>query len=135
MTREEFQTTVRDTLREIPHGCKLAIVGSTRLNGAMTREIIREVLTVVAPSVVISGGADGVDTLAQEEAAARGIATDIKRPKVNRWRDGFMPRNLLIAGSCDALVRIGLRVSETYGSGWTRDRAREMGKPTAEFLR
>lgn len=112
---------------------RLAIVGSTLANGAETRAIVRSVLDRYKPDVVVSGGADGADTIAEEEASARGITCNIFRPKVNRWRDGFMPRNKLIAENCDALVRIVCPFSRTYGSGWTRDYAKQLGKPTEEI--
>jgi predicted Rossmann fold nucleotide-binding protein DprA/Smf involved in DNA uptake len=112
---------------------RLAIVGSTQANGADARRAVREVLDRYNPDVIVSGGAEGADTIAAEEAAARGIAVQIFRPKVMRWRDGFMPRNKLIAENCDALVRIVSPRSRTYGSGWTRDYAKKIGKPTEEI--
>ncbi len=72
--------------------------------------------------------------MAEEAAKGRGIETLVFKPKVNRWRDGFMPRNLLIAKACDALVRIVASNSTTYGSGWTRDRADHMGKKVFEYV-
>ena len=39
-----------------------------------------------------------------------------------------------IAEDCDELVRIADSCSRTYGSGWTRDRASTLGKPTAEYV-
>jgi hypothetical protein len=47
---------------------------------------------------------------------------------------GFRERDERIAEDCDELVRIADSSSRTYGSGWTRDRARAMGKPTAEYV-
>jgi hypothetical protein len=84
--------------------------------------------------VVISGDAEGIDTMAAEAARARGIEVIEYLPAVPNWHDGYKPRNLLIAQDCDALVRIALKGSKTYGSGWTRDRAAEMGKPTKEYV-
>lgn len=58
-------------------------------------------------------------------------------------RKGFKTRNLEIAMSCDALVRIAWHKDEqarvtgkrpTYGSGWTRDRAAERGVPVEEYV-
>jgi hypothetical protein len=47
---------------------------------------------------------------------------------------GFKERNLRIAVACDELVRIVAHGTRTYGSGWTRDRAAAMGKPTKEIV-
>lgn len=72
--------------------------------------------------------------MAAEAARARGIEVTEHFPKTNRWHDGFMPRNILIAEDCTSLVRIVAHDSKTYGSGWTRDRAASMGKKTKEFV-
>ena len=114
---------------------KLAIVGSTSLkDNVEAARLIEEVLDLFRPSVVVSGGAPGIDTMSEKAAERRGIETSIYRPKHQRWRDGFMPRNLLIAQACDALVRIVASNSTTYGSGWTRDRAAGMGKKVFEYV-
>jgi len=114
---------------------KLAIVGSIDLKGnEEAARIIEEMLDSFAPSLVISGGAVGIDTMAEQAAKCRNIETSIYHPKTDRWRDGFMPRNLLIAQACDVLVRIVASNSVTYGSGWTRDRAAGMGKQTFEYV-
>ena len=114
---------------------KLAIVGSTSLkDNEEAVRLIKEVFDSFAPSLVISGGAEGIDTMAKEEAERHGIETLIFKPKHQRWRDGFMPRNLLIAQACDVLVRIVATNSTTYGSGWTRDRAAGMGKQVFEYV-
>ena len=55
-------------------------------------------------------------------------------PKERNWERGFKPRNIQIAEACDVLVRIAKKGSKTYGSGWTRDYAASLGKPTEEFI-
>lgn len=112
---------------------KLAIVGSVRLAGnAEARGIIERVLEQYQPTLVISGGADGIDTMAVEAAKRRGIPYREFLPAFKNW-PAYKERNLLIAMECDRLVRIVSVYSKTYGSGWTRDRAVEMGKPTDEY--
>ncbi len=126
-----------EKLRDIPLGCVLAVVGSTKLTGNRPRHLIRQIIACTAPRKVVSGGADGIDMLSVEVAKAYGIDWQEFRPEVQRWTHptlkGFAERNTEVATVCTALVRIAWTGSKTYGSGWTRDRAREMGKPTAEF--
>jgi hypothetical protein len=124
-------------------GVKLAIVGSTSLRDnpealAIIHSVIDEILCENGGQdlTIISGGAAGIDAMAEEEAGRRGLRTLIFRPRIRRWDGpgGFQERNLQIAETCDRLVRIVVRGSKTYGSGWTRDRARELGKATEEFV-
>lgn len=114
---------------------RLAVVGSTSLQGnADAARVIEDVLDRYKPDAVISGGALGIDTMAVQAARARGIECVEHFPGERGWERGFKPRNLRIAHDCTHLVRIVAAGSKTYGSGWTRDRAAEMGKPTEEIL-
>lgn len=113
---------------------KLAIVGSVNLEGHPgAAALIEGVLDQYQPTLVVSGGAKGIDTMATAAALARGIPISEHLPVGRGW-PAFKARNLLIAQECDRLVRIVSSTSKTYGSGWTRDRAREMGKPTEEYI-
>lgn len=113
----------------------LAIVGSVSLAGnKKAQAVIERVLDELKPEEVVSGGAVGIDTMAANEAKKRGIKVTEFLPAVRNWEKGFKPRNLKIAQHCTALVRIVTPTSKTYGSGWTRDRAKEIGKETWEYL-
>ena len=113
---------------------KLAIVGSVSLAGdPRAAALIEKLLDQYTPSCVISGGAIGIDTMAVDAAKRRGIATSVHLPTRQAW-PAFKVRNLRIAEECDQLVRIAAKNAKTYGSGWTRDRAKEMGKPTEEYI-
>lgn len=118
----------------------LAIVGSTRFacpdGPAIAEALIAAELATRRPDVVTSGGAACVDTLGEQAADRLGIAKEIHRPKVRRWAgpDGFQARNLLIATGCTRALRISCAHSRTYGSGWTGDRAAEMGKPVRRVV-
>lgn len=124
----DLESTTKSTTR-------LAIVGSVSLAGnGEAREAIEQVLDRYRPALVVSGGAKGIDSMAAAAAKRRGIPVKEYLPAVPSWEGGYKPRNLLIAQNCDALVRIVAVGSTTYGSGWTRDRARELGKPTEEIV-
>jgi len=117
------------------------VVGSTDLlaPGGWDRAdwLIRQAIIRLRPAVMISGGAPGIDSLAEyigglfgyTEAAGTMI---VHRPRHQRWApDGFKARNLLIAQDCTHLLRITCYRSRTYGSGWTADRAEEAGAEVA----
>ena len=82
--------------------------------------------------MVVSGGARGIDRLAADEARRRGLEVVEHRPKGRSWRH-YRERNLRIVQDCDELVRVADPHSRSFGSGWTRDRAREAGRPTTEY--
>jgi hypothetical protein len=116
----------------------LAIVGSTSLDGHPAAEqAIEEVLDQYTPDVVVSGGAPGIDDMAATAARRRGVTVWELKPSRKAWdpvgRTGFKRRNVAVAQVCDILVRIYDPATTTYGSGWTRDRAAELGKPTREI--
>jgi hypothetical protein len=114
---------------------KRAIVGSVSLAGNdEAYQIINDAFSTWNPDLLISGGAAGIDSMAEEIAEENDVPTNIFLPKTNNWENGYKPRNLKIAKACDVLIRIVAHDSSTYGSGWTRDRAREMGKHTEEYV-
>lgn len=114
---------------------KLAIVGSTRFVNPFGEAVARNVIEglvggLYLTDTVVSGGAVGVDSWAAEAAETAGISVKEFIPLNKRWAPhGYQERNLLIAQECDALVRIYCAESRTYGSGWTADRAFDLGKP------
>lgn len=131
----------------------LAVVGSTALGGPKSRAIIEEAIERYGATHIVSGGAKGIDQLAAQIGRERGLEVLEFKPEVNRWGDvqdlttgkvlkGFKTRNLEVATACDALIRIKWHPKEqrestgrnSYGSGWTRDRAAEQGKRTEEFV-
>lgn len=113
---------------------RLAVVGSTVLadSPGSVKRIVLACVDIFGADCLVSGGAPGVDTLAEEVADELGLAKDIRRPKYQSW-PYFKARNIEIATTCDVLVRIVSRRSRTYGSGWTRDYVAKLGKPTEEF--
>lgn len=120
-------------------GCILALIGSqarylTSTQLTRAAEIIQDRLAHYRPAKVISGGCDGIDALAENIARSLGYTVEVYRPLEKRWGGprGYKWRNTRIAQDCSRLVRIVSRTSTTYGRGWTRDKARELGKPTEE---
>jgi YspA, cpYpsA-related SLOG family len=109
---------------------RLAIVGSTILvNNLEVALIIADVVHEFDATTIISGGAPGVDTMAEDFADANKIAKEIYRPDVKRWfgedvdgKRGFRERNLQIARACEGLVRIYAKSSTTFGSGYNSGR-------------
>lgn len=117
---------------------RLAIVGTRVLAcpGDRTRAKARAAAAIrhLSPAIVMSGGADGTDRLAEEAAAELGYSEAggtlrIFRPRVRRFRGpgGYRERDEQIARACTHLLRIACRQATTYGSGWTADRAEELG--------
>ncbi|GAA3750369.1 hypothetical protein [Micromonospora maritima] len=111
----------------------LAIVGSTTFVDlsalAAAEEIIEGVFARRRPDLVVSGGAEGIDSLGVALAKKHGIPHREHLPTVRQWNGpgGFQERNLLIAGECTRILRIACRWSKTYGSGWTTDQAEKQG--------
>lgn len=123
---------------------KLAIVGNQALDrrqGELAWVLISGLLTIWEPEMVISGGATGVDSVAEAVAKEfgyykgnryEGAKTFVEfLPEVQAWdpvgRKGFKARNLEIVDGCTHLVRISKHDggNRTYGSGWTADLAEE----------
>lgn len=79
--------------------------------------------------LVVSGGAEGVDTWGEEAAKRMGLPFRSFLPANPRWEPaGFKDRNILIAEACTDLLCIRYKASKTYGSGWTADYAKKLGK-------
>jgi hypothetical protein len=117
----------------------LAIVGSRVLRPAQAdtahitiRAYINLLLASFPDLKVISGGAEGVDAIAKVEAYKAGLEDRFEEylPTVRSWDapGGYRARNDRIARDCDAILCLQTLQAETYGSGWTFERAIEYGK-------
>lgn len=115
----------------------VCIVGSVNIDEEKARPIIHSLIDFYNKyshnTVIISGGAKGVDTIVEEEANKLLVPFVIFKPKEERW-SSYKERNWSMAYACDKLFRIKSKDSKTYGSGWTRDRAKEMGKYVEEIV-
>lgn len=122
---------------------RLAIIGNqalSRRQGELAWWLIQGLLRTWEPQEVWSGGATGVDSVAEECAYALGYEEEVPRghkrlvicrPDVHQWdpvgRRGYKARNLEIVNGVDRLVRISKHQDGggTYGSGWTANQAEE----------
>lgn len=129
----------------------IAIVGSRDLSGKgrldhlvkiLTRSLLianRDAITLRAsPGAerlkVITGGDEGVDTLAQYVATVLGINFQTYLPQNPRWEpNGYKARNILIAENCDELWCIRAIKSKSYGSRWTADYAEGLNKRVLRY--
>lgn len=124
---------------------KLAVVGSQAIDRRQAEQawvLIQGLLLLWDPDEVWSGGATGIDSVAEECAKAEGYQYDspegkhliIRRPDVKSWdpigQRGYKARNIEIVDGVNKLVRVAKREGQkTYGSGWTADYAEEkLGK-------
>lgn len=132
-------------------GCVLAIVGSRDVPRYQAESLIRQAILEHKPSMVVSGGAKGVDSFAVEIAQKMGVGTVEFLPSYPEWSHagtgktpteamdelggmrvvvdgGFKQRNEKVVEAADCIVRIASSSTKTYGSGWTADRAEQLGK-------
>lgn len=111
---------------------KLAIVGSVKVSEdqlKFAKAAIQGILMFYTPKLVISGGAEGIDTLAEEEADLFNFPKKIILPVNKQWEpNGYKIRNIAIAQECTHLLCIRTHQSTTYGSGWTADCAETLRK-------
>ena len=130
--------------------CVLAIVGSRDVPDYQSESLVKQAILEHDPKMIVSGGAKGVDQMAVRVAEELGIAAMEFVPEHVSWDaaptmknpieqivdygmrvvvpGGFKIRNEKIAEACECLVRIASQTTKTYGSGWTADRAEQLGK-------
>ena len=106
---------------------------------------IVNILREEKPSLIISGGASGVDSHAESIAKLIGIKTQIFHPDMNEWKY-YKERNILIANACDMLYNLVIADQESYcyhhaigghiksGACWTQIFAKSLGKPTKMII-
>ncbi len=95
---------------------RIGVVGSeqakfTRSTERKAREAIERYLVENHAEVVVSGGCHlgGVDIYAEDIAAKLGLDCIVHRPRVLRWSDGYMLRNLSIVADSDIVVCVTLK--------------------------
>ena len=127
---------------------KIAIVGASRLS-RIEENNARESCEIVLKQMIrehgrngvilVSGGASGVDTIAESTAHELGLNCNIHRPLTQNW-DGYKARNLKIAEECNVIycfptkVRLepcyhcGTGDHERSGGCWTVKQAKTLKK-------
>lgn len=126
---------------------KLAIVGTTANLTEDEQRVMKQEITIVlkkypSDTIIISGGAKGVDTFALEIAKDMGFKTLEYKPEKEIW-EFYKKRNLQIANDCDELYCFSVSVSQekyycyhhnppqkhkkTAGC-WTLKKAKQMNK-------
>ncbi len=127
---------------------KIAIVGASRLSSTEEKNA-RESCEILLKqmikdngrdkTILVSGGASGVDTIAETTAYELGLKCDIHRPTSENW-DGYKARNLKIAQECDVIycfptkVRLtpcyhcSIQDHERSGGCWTVKQAKTLKK-------
>ncbi len=129
---------------------KIAIVGSSHLSepeemdarkysGLVLNQMIKE--CGKEDLLFISGGAKGVDTIAEEVARELGIGTEILKPAEKNW-DAYKVRNIRIAELCDVLYCFPTKIKavpcyhceykdhEKTAGCWTMNYAKKLKKET-----
>lgn len=86
------------------------------------------VAALPAGTVVVSGGAIGVDTVAEQAARARGLEVIVHKPDWNRYgKSAGFRRNTLIVADADEVV--AFQYNRSRGTQNSIDTARKMNKP------
>lgn len=110
---------------------RVAIVGSRDFPfgyASSARGTVREVVRNLPPeTVIVSGGARGVDLWAAEFAVFYGLQTELHLPDWSKGRGAGYARNALIVADCDRVIAIW--DGKSKGTAHTVSLARRAGKP------
>ncbi len=121
----------------------LAIVGTRVLAhpGDVGRAVrhMEEAIRDLNPKCIITGGAQGIDLIAEAVAATFNYTIDddliVLKPAAQKWaaEGGYRERNIAIVDTCTHLLWLSCTSSSTYGSGWTAQQARKAGRQVTEI--
>lgn len=107
---------------------KVAIIGSRNLVNVEISKYIPENVTEI-----ISGGARGIDTLAEEWAEKNGIPKTIIKPEYERFKRGApLKRNEKIVELADVII--ALWDGKSRGTKFTIDYAKELKKEVKIYI-
>lgn len=107
---------------------KVAIIGSRNLVNVEISKYIPE-----NTAEIISGGARGIDTLAEEWADKNGISKIIIKPEYERYKRGApLKRNEKIVELADVII--ALWDGKSRGTKFTIDYAKELKKEVKVYI-
>ena len=88
---------------------RIGVVGTSHSTSESVVNQVKEVLSQYSPkdTEIFTGGAKGVDTIAENEATSMGFKVTVFKPKTQDW-NGYKERNLLIADNCTKVYSIVL---------------------------
>lgn len=127
----------------VEHFQWLAVVGSTKFLNSRWNKISYDLilntidrLGILDRSIgIVSGGAQGVDSLGEQLADSWWYRKCIFPPKNSRWEpEGFKERNELVAQVATWGLGIRCESSSSFGTGWTTQRIEQLGKPIERYL-
>lgn len=105
---------------------RVAIVGSR--DWKREDDVIRCIFNLPDDTVIISGGARGVDSMAEKWAKFRGLKVQIFQPNWGKYgKQAGMIRNSEIVANCDRLI--AFHCNNSKGTQNSIDKARKAGKP------
>lgn len=121
----------------------LAIVGTSRLSDNEerdARQLISHIIKSNSPDLIISGGANGIDIIAEDIAKQLRVPVMIFSPVENNW-NSYKQRNIEIATLCDELYCITTKIKDKRcyhcdldhqrtGGCYTKNLANNMRKTT-----
>ncbi len=91
---------------------QVAIVGCSHLNQNNEMDVKKSILIILKKysndTIIISGGAKGVDSIASDLAKELGFQIKIYKPEKEEW-NYYRQRNLKIAENCDELYCITIK--------------------------
>ena len=108
---------------------KVAIVGSRKFtNYTLMKKVLDPVRDKIA--LIISGGADGADTLAQQYAKENGIPIHIYYPNWKRFgKSAGLKRNVIIANLAEKMI--AFPTTESKGTWHVINKMKQFNKPVA----
>jgi predicted Rossmann fold nucleotide-binding protein DprA/Smf involved in DNA uptake len=104
-------------------GLKIAVIGSRSID----KINLSEYINAEEVETIISGGAKGVDTIAEQWAKRNGIKTIIIKPEYSKYGKGApLRRNHTIVEQADKIIAFWN--GESRGTKYTIELARKAGK-------
>ena len=104
---------------------KIAVVGSRTFNDY---GLLKRIVSRIKPTVIVSGGAQGADLLAERYARESGLELMVFKPNWKRFGRAAGPvRNKEIVAAADLVIAFW--DGKSFGTRSTLKLARKMGKP------